>query len=500
MARGAVGSLCAGPMTDDVPPSFDDALALYRAGRLGEARAALNRLLAREPEHEIAWTALGYVERDIGDAAASAAALDRALALNPADPTALAVRARIALERAEADALDLYAAALAASPGDPRLLLEQAEARVERGDSSAIADLARATERHPDWAEGQLALARMRWESLADERFDEGVRRLLAQQPRRLDLWTGLIDLLSSLDRFGPAAEAAHDARRALGDRAELMLREAVNAGRAGDVSRAERLLARLPADDPAVLVERARHSLRTGALDRARDLVDAALANPPSSISAWAVAELTWRSLNDPRSAWLSGQDGLITTVELGLDGETLGRITELLRSLHATGVQAAGQSVRDGTQTRWRLFDRPEPELALLKQAVEAAIANYVAGLPPADEGHPLLRHRDAALTITGSWSVRLTGSGRHVSHIHPLGLIGSACYFVVPGGSGGKLELGRPPADLQLDLQPLQVIQPRPGLLALFPSYIHHGTTPFPAGERMSVAFDVARDPAG
>src|SRR5947208_1208289 len=80
--------------------------------------------------------------------------------------------------------------------------------------------------------------------------------------------------------------------------------------------------------------------------------------------------------------------------------------------------------------TERRCRLFDCPEAELALLKQAVEAAIANYVAGLPPADERHPLLRHRDAALTITGSWSVRLTGSGRHVSHIHPLGLIGSAC----------------------------------------------------------------------
>jgi Tfp pilus assembly protein PilF len=487
-------------MTDDATPSFDDALELYRAGRLGEARAALTDLLTHQPEHQIAWTALGYLERDIGDAAASAAAFDRSLALDPADRTALAARARIALERAEPGALDRYAAALASSPGDPRLLLEQAEARVERGEASAIADFARALERHPDWAEGQLALARMRWESLGDERFDEGVRTLLGQEPRRLDLWTGLIDLLSSLDRFAPAADAANDARRALGDRAELILREAVNAGRAGDVGRAERLLSRLPVDDPAVLMEQAMHSLRTGALDRAQDLVDAALTKAPSSISAWAVAELTYRTLDDPRSAWLSGQDGLITTIDIGVDAEALGRVTALLRSLHATGVQAAGQSVRDGTQTRWRLFDRPEPEFALLKQAVEAAVMDYVAGLPAADQRHPLLRHRDAALTITGSWSVRLTGSGRHVSHIHPLGLIGSASYFVVPGEqSGGKLELGRPPADLKLDLQPLQVIEPRPGRLALFPSYIHHGTTPFTAGERLSVAFDVARDPA-
>ena len=219
-----------------------------------------------------------------------------------------------------------------------------------------------------------------------------------------------------------------------------------------------------------------------------------------PGSITAWGVAELIYRAIGDTRSAWLSGLDGLVRTIELGLDAEVLAQITQLLLGLHATGVQAAGQSVRDGTQTRWRLFDRPEPELAGLKQAIEAAIEDYRAALPPADERHPLLRHRNAALTITGSWSVRLTGSGRHVSHIHPLGLIGSACYFIVPGEqSGGKLELGRPPPDLKLDLEPSHVIAPRPGLLALFPSYLHHGTTPFTSGERLSVAFDVALDPA-
>ena len=160
------------------------------------------------------------------------------------------------------------------------------------------------------------------------------------------------------------------------------------------------------------------------------------------------------------------------------------------------------AEQSVRGGTQTRWRLFDRPEPELAQLKGAVEAALADYVAALPPADPRHPLLRHRDSRLTITGSWSVRLTASGYHVSHIHPRGLIGSACYFEVPEdpatSGGGALELGRPPPDLKLDLAPLHVVAPRPGLLVLFPSYLHHGTTPFTAGERLSVAFDVARHP--
>jgi hypothetical protein len=36
---------------------------------------------------------------------------------------------------------------------------------------------------------------------------------------------------------------------------------------------------------------------------------------------------------------------------------------------------------------------------------------------------------------------------------------------------------------------------MIQPRPGLLALFPSTLFHGTRPFRAGERLTAAFDVA-----
>ena len=104
---------------------------------------------------------------------------------------------------------------------------------------------------------------------------------------------------------------------------------------------------------------------------------------------------------------------------------------------------------------------------------------------------------------MAITGSWSVRLTGGGHHVSHVHPLGLISSASYFAIPetaeGSAEGRLELGRPSPDLRLDLEPLHSIAPRVGWLALFPSFLHHGTTPFSAGERMTVAFDVQLDPS-
>jgi len=36
---------------------------------------------------------------------------------------------------------------------------------------------------------------------------------------------------------------------------------------------------------------------------------------------------------------------------------------------------------------------------------------------------------------------------------------------------------------------------LIEPKPGRLALFPSWMWHGTRPFAEGERITVAFDVA-----
>jgi len=60
-------------------------------------------------------------------------------------------------------------------------------------------------------------------------------------------------------------------------------------------------------------------------------------------------------------------------------------------------------------------------------------------------------------------------------------------------------GFLTLGEPQAELKLDLPPTRLVEPKPGRLVLFPSWMWHGTRPFGAGERMTVAFDVAIPPS-
>ena len=109
-----------------------------------------------------------------------------------------------------------------------------------------------------------------------------------------------------------------------------------------------------------------------------------------------------------------------------------------------------------------------------------------------------------RRAPIRFAGSWSVRLTGEGFHVNHVHPAGWISSAFYVALPeaamGGEAhaGWLSLGEPQAELGLDLPPIRLIEPRPGRLVLFPSTMWHGTRPFATGERLTVAFDVASPP--
>jgi hypothetical protein len=56
-------------------------------------------------------------------------------------------------------------------------------------------------------------------------------------------------------------------------------------------------------------------------------------------------------------------------------------------------------------------------------------------------------------------------------------------------------GWLALGEA-SEVGVDLPPLRLIEPKPGRLVLFPSTMWHGTRPFEAGERLTVAFDVAR----
>lgn len=481
------------------PAMLNRALVLESSGRAAETRRELRTMVQRHPAESRGWTALGAVEKAAGDLAAAAASFDRALALQPADPAALGGRARVALERAEPDVIARYEHAVRVVPDDRQFMLDEAEALTGARLADPLRRLTAAVGTDPRWAEGQLALARLRWEWGEKGSFNDAIEAALAVDPDNAPLWAGYVTLLGDCRLDEAAADAAARARLAGGGEAHWALAEAIHAGRAGDPDRAERLFAALPKSLPGRASHEAVHWLRRSDYARACTLIDQALDEDRANISNWAVAELLWRKLSDPRAEWLSGQPGLVATFDAPWDDE-LAAADALLERLHRDNIECAGQSVREGTQTRWNLFDRLEPVLIPLRERLDNLVARYLAGLPPRDDTHPLFRHRDAPMRITASWSVRLTGAGRHVSHFHPGGLVSSAFYFRVPNGDEttgeGVLDLGTPPDDFRMELVPLASIQPQAGRLVLFPSYLMHGTRSFSSGERMSVAFDVAK----
>lgn len=410
-----------------------------------------------------------------------------------------------AYRRGDGNALDLVAQALKAAPGDGELLVGEATLRMAAGDPDALSRLESIVARVPDWVDGQVALATLRWERGDAARSLAAIEAALGRLPRHSGLWKAYIRLLAGTGRYREAADAAAAARKRGFDLPMLRMIEAMHSGSAGDLNRAGALLSGLPDDLPDLPFQRARHALRIGEADAAVDLLDEARRRHPGDVSVWALTEIAWRLARDPRHDWLVGHGALTGAIDLGIPETQLAALARLLRSLHRANAQPVGQSVRSGTQTRGNIFERTDPAIADLRARLEQAVATFWSALPDADPAHPLLGKRGAAPALVTGWSVRIGGGGFHVSHVHPGGTLSSAFYVAIPGSldsarQEGWIELGRPPADLLLDLEPLRTFEPKPGRLILFPSYLYHGTRPFSDGERLSVAFDVAPDERG
>jgi tetratricopeptide (TPR) repeat protein len=475
--------------------AVNKALTLASLGRTDEARTLLRKLARADPANASALVALGSLEHEERDLDAAADAFDRAVQAAPGAVEPVHGRARVALERGEPRARALYERARAVRPDDPDLFLDWVRALHAERDPKAVTELRAEVARQADRAEAVGLLSSILWELGDRETYLQPFEDALASRPRDEALWRDYVAAVVGTKGTGAAAEAAARAVRATGAHA-FRLAEAEFLSSSGRLDEAETLFATLGEAGIAL----AEHRLRRLDVAAAEALATPLLETSEGpDIRAWALVGLCWRLASDDRAAWLHEQPGLIGTGALDLDAAEVERIAERLRRLHQTAAHPIGQSVRGGTQTRGDLFDRVEPEVRRMRAAIAEAVETHRSKLPASDPRHPLLRFRDRALRFSASWSIRLTGGGFHVSHIHPKGLLSSASYWALPPAgddpTAGWLAVGGHPNDLPLPVEPLVTIEPRVGMLALFPSTLHHGTRPFPAGERITAAFDVA-----
>jgi hypothetical protein len=159
------------------------------------------------------------------------------------------------------------------------------------------------------------------------------------------------------------------------------------------------------------------------------------------------------------------------------------------------------AGHATRSGLRTRHfpAAGDRAAPALI---GAIRDAVGAYAGALTG---NHPFVRARPSRATLT-SWALLFRGAGHQVAHHHP-GCWMTGVYYVSAradapprgGAHPGAIRIGRLPDWAAVEPPwPVLEVEPVPGTLLLFPSYVPHETVPPGDGaERISVAFDVTAD---
>lgn len=101
---------------------------------------------------------------------------------------------------------------------------------------------------------------------------------------------------------------------------------------------------------------------------------------------------------------------------------------------------------------------------------------------------------------------WVNLLKSGGHHSAHIHPHSIISGTFYVEVPKTSGAirfedprqPLMMAAPPRakDAPEELQPFVTVEPRPGLLLMWESWLRHEVLPGAGkGERLSISFNFA-----
>ncbi|MCH7742330.1 MAG: tetratricopeptide repeat protein [Proteobacteria bacterium] len=245
--------------------------------------------------------------------------------------------------------------------------------------------------------------------------------------------------------------------------------------------------------------------------IPRATRILEQVYSSEPDNQMALAYLCACWRLQQDPRDKLVNNYD-LVGAYEIPVpDGfatidEFNQYLNKYLTSVHTSKARPLEQSVRQGTQTQGNLFARDAKPLRLLEKSFRTVINQYMndmADLEPPYPGYNIPREFE----FSASWSVKLRQNGYHEIHIHPMGWI-SACYYVdlprvidTTSEREGWIQFGEPNIELATPLPAQHAIKPAAGTMALFPSYMWHGTVPFKSDEiRTTVVVDIVPVPGG
>ncbi len=260
------------------------------------------------------------------------------------------------------------------------------------------------------------------------------------------------------------------------------------------------------PGATPGVFKAAASAALLVGDPQKAEFLCQSGLRLAPFDQTCLALLGTSWRLKGDERDEALNSYDRFIRVFDLEPpDGYSSmesfnAELGAYLEQLHPQTDAYLEQSLYGGTQTEGMLFGAGHALVEKIRARIEQAISSYIAELNP-DANHPFLARHSPNFRYAGAWSSLMPGQGFHTNHLHPEGWI-SSCYYVAvpretdnPETRNGWIKFGEPSLELPLKNPIRRAVQPLPGRLVLFPSYMWHGTVPLQASSpRTTIAFDI------
>ena len=544
--REAEGLLARASAADPKEPMH--ALNLGRArtalGQIEEAIAAYRGAIKLNPGLAPAYFELAGLQKQCGKLESAEATYRKLLRILPDNPQAKLMLAMVLME--------------AGKPGDAETLLRRAlsevsDRKTETNFRNALAWAIRRQNRHDEaLAEFEAVRQRdptlpfvdiQRAEIMQDlRRYDEALsvfESSLTREPLNPNLHRAYNDLLYRLGRrhdFLASYDRVPQSRVLMLDKAVFLTKDnrAAEAyeiyrvmlaqnpgdvlaaagcahmlsqlGRHSEASRAYDVLLAQHGNDADISSSAAEAALNAGDPVKSLALFQCALRISPFHQFALAGSSVAYRLLGDDRDEILNGYDSLIQLFDLeppdGFSSMTdfNAELNAYLDGLHPETREFISQSLRGGTQTPAQLFGAGHDLVQRLRARISEAVARYITDLKE-DPAHPFLARRSRDFRYSGSWSSRLRDCGFHINHIHPTGWI-SSCYYVgVPQAvkdetaRQGWIKFGEPSFETALANPIRRAIEPVPGRLVLFPSYMWHGTIPFhDARPRTTIAFDV------
>jgi tetratricopeptide (TPR) repeat protein len=323
---------------------------------------------------------------------------------------------------------------------------------------------------------------------------------------------TNLIRILAKLKRIAGDIDGARSLLEAAIDRVtlpseHLFMDAAEIATAQGDAPGALRLARRGYAMVPnldRMLVILADACLGTGEAEEALRISQRLLDADPNDQNALARKATALRLMGDPAYRRLYDYDRYVRAYDIETpEGwpdlpSYLADLAKTLVEMHGFSTAPFDQSLRGGSQTSQNLSLSLDPVIQAFFKAIDGPIRAHMEHLHTEPDG--MGRRYLGDYELAGSWSVFLRPNGYHVDHVHNEGWLSSAFYVELPTAPDdapreGWIKFGEPGIATEPHLEAEHYVQPRPGRLVLFPSYMWHGTVPFTRdARRITIAFDV------